>query len=652
MGGKDVCRSSIDLALEEAYALALEGRVADAMRLLELAESAGSNDRVELTRARCLLASGGRDGERGLALLEALADRAGPSQAQCLLSLARRRHRAGGADGATHLIDPIVDALRRSGIGGESHPLTALLALEARHMERPPRPETAAVALEGMRADGDGSTAPARPGSGNGTRDHERNLHRVAYDDIVGRSPAMQEVFARLDRIISASDPIIVQGETGTGKELVARLIHNRGPRRHREFVVVNCAGMPEALLESEIFGYERGAFTGADRPRAGLYEVAHRGTLLLDEIADMSPRMQGNLLRALESGEVRRLGGREPFHVDVRVVAASNRDLESEVGRGRFRADLYYRLNVLKLELPPLRDRLEDVPLLIERLMPRVAAGRRAPRFTERAMARLTSYTWPGNVRELQNVLRCVAAAGLETVDESDLPAGLWDAGPRVGRGTLRQLEDEAIRRAVMQTGGNKSRAARLLGVDRKTLYVKLRRLGLHLIGLATLLTCGVVAAQTSASFQVTESGFTTGGAPVSSPKFQVGLASTGLTAAGGLVSGPSFSAEGGFTASFAPPGEVAELRFVDATTLEWSPEGSTGDYNLYRGALSDPFDEEFGSCFAPGVTSVTTADAAVPAAGHAFFYLVTARNRLLEEGPKGFASDGTERANPAPCP
>jgi DNA-binding NtrC family response regulator len=303
----------------------------------------------------------------------------------------------------------------------------------------------------------------------------------VGYDLVVGRSPAMLEVSARLDRIIAASDPVVIQGETGTGKDLLAQLIHDRGPRRHREFVVVNCAGLPDSLLESELFGHERGAFTGADQPRTGLYEMAHRGTLFLDEIADMSPRMQGDLLRALETGELRRLGGREPFHVDVRVIAASNRDLQREVARGCFRADLFYRLNVLKLDLPPLRDRLEDVPLLVESLLRRVANGRPAPRFTERAMSRLAAYPWPGNVRQLQNVLRVLTVAGLDTIDEHDLPPELRTAAVRIGRGTLREAEEDAIRRAVAETGGNKSRAAKLLGVDRKTLYVKLRRLGLH---------------------------------------------------------------------------------------------------------------------------------------------------------------------------
>jgi transcriptional regulator with GAF, ATPase, and Fis domain len=307
-------------------------------------------------------------------------------------------------------------------------------------------------------------------------RHHAAKETRSRYDGIVGVSPAMQAVYARLDRIIPSAEPVILQGETGTGKELVARLIHERGPRSAHEFVAVNCAGLAESLLESELFGHERGAFTGASRARAGLLELAHRGTLFLDEIADMPPRMQGDLLRALQSGEVRRLGGRETFQADLRIVVATNRDLEREVERGRFRADLYYRLDVLKLVLPPLRDRAEDIPLLIEAL-----CGREI-RFTDRALGRLCAHAWPGNVRELGNVVRRIAVAGLKVVDERDLPAELRGGRPHaVAVGTLEQVEEQAIRRALRATEGNKSRAARLLGIDRKTLYIKLRRLGLH---------------------------------------------------------------------------------------------------------------------------------------------------------------------------
>ena len=241
---------------------------------------------------------------------------------------------------------------RRSLLGTGRLPLLELLAAQA------------AIAVENARAHRDAARALERAEE-TIRRHHDESERRTGYEEIVGESAAMQGVYARLDRIIPTTEPVIVQGETGTGKELVARLIHSRGPRASKEFVAVNCAGLAESLLESELFGHERGAFTGADRARAGLLEVADGGTLFLDEIADMPPRMQGDLLRALQSGEVRRLGGRETIHVDVRVIAASNRDLEKEVERDRFRADLFYRLNVLRLNLPPLRDRVEDIPLL-----------------------------------------------------------------------------------------------------------------------------------------------------------------------------------------------------------------------------------------------------------------------------------------------
>jgi len=357
---------------------------------------------------------------------------------------------------------------RESLLGPGRRPLLKLLASQT------------AVAVENARAHRD-ATLTLERAEETIRRHHDRHEHRVAYHEIFGASRSMQAVYRRLDQIVPTTEPVIIQGETGTGKELAARLIHDRGPRSEHEFVAINCAGLAESLLESELFGHERGAFTGADRSRAGLLEVAHRGTLFLDEVADMPPRMQGDLLRALQSGEVRRIGGRETLFVDVRVIAASNRDLEREVERGRFRADLYYRLNVLKLDLPPLRDRIDDVPLLIDRLMPGLVVGRNAPKLTERAIARLSAHSWPGNVRELQNVLRRVAVLGLDRVDEGDLPSELRGAIPLPHAGTLEQAEEHAIRRAMKETGGNKSRAAKLLGVDRKTLYTKLRRLGLH---------------------------------------------------------------------------------------------------------------------------------------------------------------------------
>jgi DNA-binding NtrC family response regulator len=240
---------------------------------------------------------------------------------------------------------------------------------------------------------------------------------------------------------------------------------------------------MAETLLESELFGHERGAFTGADRPRAGLFEQADGGTLFLDEVGDMSPRMQADLLRVLQSGEVRRIGGAHTKRVDVRVIAATHRDLETMIRRGEFRQDLYFRLKVLSLRLPPLRERRTDIPLLVQELLDRLAPeGKARPVISQRAMRRMCSHAWPGNVRELENVVRELLVLGVETIDVEHLPDEIL--GPRSLQsptGSLRDLEAGAIRRAVESAGGSRTHAARLLGIDRKTLYLKLKRLELE---------------------------------------------------------------------------------------------------------------------------------------------------------------------------
>jgi transcriptional regulator with GAF, ATPase, and Fis domain len=306
---------------------------------------------------------------------------------------------------------------------------------------------------------------------------------RVRLEGLVGASEPMQAVYRKLDLITATEMPVIVLGETGTGKELAARLIHTRGPRQGKEFVALNCAGLPESLLEGELFGHERGAYTGAEKSRPGLLEIAHRGTLFLDEVGDMSPRMQADLLRALQSGEVRRIGGRQTIHVDVRVIAATHRNLEERIERGEFRQDLYFRLNVLSVTLPPLRERPDDIPLLVSELMGRLATPETPrPRISGQAMRRLQRYNWPGNVRELENVLRRVMVLGVPVIEEKHLPLEVVSRGEAKGRpGTIQKAEDEAILRALRATDGNKLEAARILGVTRKTLYAKLRRLGLH---------------------------------------------------------------------------------------------------------------------------------------------------------------------------
>jgi len=283
---------------------------------------------------------------------------------------------------------------------------------------------------------------------------------------------------------------VLIQGESGTGKELVARAIHFNGPRRKRPFISENCAAIPDSLLQTELFGHVRGAFTGASRDRSGLFEQAHGGTLMLDEVGDMSPTMQAQLLRALQEGEVRRVGGDRPIRVDVRVLAATHRDLQAEVTAGRFREDLLYRLQVLGIQIPALRERADDVALLVGHFLRRIAAerGREAPRIDAEVMQLLAAYAWPGNVRQLQNVVqRLSLLAGEAPItrrlleEDTGLRQLLGTAAPKSESPmSLEVSEREQIVRALRATQGNRSRAARILGISRATIYRKLREHGL----------------------------------------------------------------------------------------------------------------------------------------------------------------------------
>jgi Nif-specific regulatory protein len=314
---------------------------------------------------------------------------------------------------------------------------------------------------------------------------------RSSYGKIVGRAPTMQKVFDLLERIAVSDAPILIQGESGTGKELVARALHFNGPRKDKVFVSENCAAIPETLLESELFGHVKGSFTGADRDRAGLFEQAHEGTLFLDEIGDTSPAMQARLLRVLREGELRRVGGDHPIKVDVRLMTATNKDLQSEVAAGRFREDLYYRLAVVPVQLPPLRERVGDVPFLAGHLMEQIASarGRSAPRIEPEILDAMERYPWPGNVRQLENVLRRVALlAGDATITrqviESDSGLALMFFGKQAEMGPLLSMvktEEEQIRRALEAAAGNRDRAARLLGISRATIYRKMREYSLR---------------------------------------------------------------------------------------------------------------------------------------------------------------------------
>jgi two-component system nitrogen regulation response regulator GlnG len=325
--------------------------------------------------------------------------------------------------------------------------------------------------------------------------------------ELLGRAPAMQQVFRAIGRLARSSVTVLITGESGTGKELVARALHEHSPRSGRPFIALNTAAIPADLLESELFGHERGAFTGADTQRRGRFEQADGGTLFLDEIGDMSPPLQTRLLRVLAEGEFYRVGGQTPIRVDVRVIAASNQNLPERVTRGLFREDLYHRLNVIRIELPPLRARGEDVPALLTHYM-LVAAhelGVEPKALAPDALARLAAYEWPGNVRELVNLCRrlSVLAPGSE-VHLADLPPEIVAAAAAAKEsdwalalagwaerhalsGTLPlldaaqpQFERVLIRAALKRTQGHRQEAAKLLGWGRNTLTRKLRDLGM----------------------------------------------------------------------------------------------------------------------------------------------------------------------------
>jgi two-component system response regulator HydG len=305
------------------------------------------------------------------------------------------------------------------------------------------------------------------------------------FGNMIGRSEAMREVFDLLRRMAASPATVLITGESGTGKELVAKAVHYASPRKHRPFVALNCAAIPETLLESDLFGYKRGAFTDARTDRQGLLVEANGGTLFLDEIGELPLTLQPKLLRALQEGEIRPLGASRSERVDVRLVAATNRDLEARLQQGRFREDLYYRLNVLHVHLPPLRERTEDVLLLAEHFLGRAAerSGKKVSAFNEAARKLLLGYSWPGNVRELENVVeRVVALTESEIVGPADLPPALRDrknpdqVATALAQGlTLDELEREYIQKVLQAEGGNKTRAAQRLGLDRKTLYRKL---------------------------------------------------------------------------------------------------------------------------------------------------------------------------------
>ena len=308
--------------------------------------------------------------------------------------------------------------------------------------------------------------------------------------ELIGESPALQGVYRVIEAVKGNKSTVLVSGESGTGKELVARTIHQRGPLAEHPFIAINCAGLSETLLDSQLFGHRRGAFTGAVADHDGVFRAAHGGTLFLDEVSEIPLSLQPKFLRAVQEREVTPLGASVPVPVDVRLIAATNRDLEAEVRGGRFRADLVYRLNVVHIEMPPLRAHPEDIPNLVEHFLQSFSRQYRVSpkRVTAEALERLTAYTWPGNVRELQNLIeRAFALSTAETITLEDLPPAVagWtppDAGAGDGTelSTLGDMERRLIAAALRKSEGNKKEAARLLGIDRQRLYRKIEKYGL----------------------------------------------------------------------------------------------------------------------------------------------------------------------------
>jgi DNA-binding NtrC family response regulator len=310
---------------------------------------------------------------------------------------------------------------------------------------------------------------------------------RYSFSEIIGTSESLQQVFRLVEKIAATNTNILVYGESGTGKELVARAIHHNSPRADRPFVAINCGALPETLLESELFGHTKGAFTGATQARPGLFRSAEGGTVFLDEIGEISQALQVRLLRAVQEHEVTPLGSSAPARFDARIICATNRDLEREVTEGRFREDLFYRLNVIEVHLPPLRERREDIPLLARHFVKRTAREQEQPEkpIEPAAMTALINYNWPGNVRELQNAIERAFTLSGESVDADSLPPRVRSAaGPHpavLDPDGLRPTLDEVERRYILDTlasvNQDKARAANILGIDLSTLYRKLKR-------------------------------------------------------------------------------------------------------------------------------------------------------------------------------
>jgi two-component system response regulator AtoC len=310
-------------------------------------------------------------------------------------------------------------------------------------------------------------------------------VRKEAPFEFVGKSRQIQEILALIMKVAPTDSPVFIQGESGTGKELIANTVWHYSTRKNAPFIALNCATLSENLIESEIFGHEKGAFTSAYQMKHGLVEVADKGTLFLDEIGEMPIALQPKLLRFLDSGEFRRVGGNKTLRVDVRMIAATNKDLSGLIKNGNFREDLYYRLNVINVAIPPLRERKEDIPGLAEHFLKKYGQklSKSIAGFTTEARELLTGYKWPGNVRELENVIeRAVILCEFDQIGAEDLSISSYSAVSEISiNPSLEEMEKNYILRVLKEAGGNQSRASQLLGIDRKTLYLKLKKYGIN---------------------------------------------------------------------------------------------------------------------------------------------------------------------------
>jgi transcriptional regulator with GAF, ATPase, and Fis domain len=385
-----------------------------------------------------------------------------------------RFRRAAFADGERRVLEALADAC---GIAIEN----ARLVIETRAARARAEEESAGLrdAVQSQRIELSRLTQSLASGAPDPALRHE-------YGFIIGRSPPMKRVLALIDRVTTSDIPVLVTGESGTGKELVARALHRNGSRKDGPFVTENFAAIPESLGEAELFGHVKGAYTGAVADRPGLFELANKGTLFLDEVGEMSQNLQKKLLRVLQEGEVRRVGGQRSVAVDVRIVAATNKDLLDAVRKGEFREDLYYRLNVVEVKLPPLRERMEDTPALVDHFLAKAADDEGKPKrgISREALRHLARRPWPGNVRELENAIRRLAALGSDVISQRDVleiegEPGRGASTDRSAFKTIDELEREHIERVLAACSWKPTEAARILGISYTTLWRKMKAYG-----------------------------------------------------------------------------------------------------------------------------------------------------------------------------